>query len=274
MNERCLVESLELTDVVVPSYSLALDDKVVGTFFQVFTFNSTVTSLRLLKSTKVTNRLSHALSEKISLSSFCSLLKEQIQTLRVNTSLSSLNLCSASISDEGANSLAQALRVTTSLSSLNVRSNFIGDEEANLLAQTLRVNNSLSYLDLSDNSISVEGANLLAQALGVNTSLSSLDLDCNSIGDERANSFAQTLRVNTSLGFQFDWCWGSQLSCSSLQGKHHSLPSLNLGSNSIGDEGANSIAQALTVNISLSSLDLGSHSLVMKEQIQLLRPSE
>ena len=157
--------------MVVPSYSLALDDKVVGTFFQVFTFNSTVTSLRLLKSTKVTNRLSKALSEKISLSSFCSLLKEQIQTLRE----------------------------TTSLSSLNVRSNFIGDEETNLLAQTLRVNTFLSSLNLCSASISVEGANSLAQALGVNTSLSSLDLDCNSIGDERANSFAQTLRVNTSL---------------------------------------------------------------------------
>ena len=165
------MESLELTDVVVPSYSLALDDKVVGTFFQVFTFNSTVTSLRLLKSTKVTNRLSKALSEKIALSSFCSLLKEQIQTLRE----------------------------TTSLSSLNVRSNSIGDEEANLLPQILRVNTSLSYLDLSDNSIGVEGVNSLAQALGVNTFLSSLDLDSNSIGDEGANSFPQTFRVNTSL---------------------------------------------------------------------------
>jgi len=62
-------ESLELVDMVVPSYFLALDDEVVGTFFQVGTFNSTVTNLKLLKSTKVTNRLSQALSEKNSHSS-------------------------------------------------------------------------------------------------------------------------------------------------------------------------------------------------------------
>ena len=71
------------------------------------------------------------------------MLKEQIQALRVNTSLASLKWRSNCISDEGANSLAEALRVTTSPSYLNVHYNSIGDEEANLLAQTLRVNTSL-----------------------------------------------------------------------------------------------------------------------------------
>ena len=53
-------EILELFNMVVPSYSHALNDDVVGTFFQVLTFNSTLTSLKLLKSTKVTNGLSQA----------------------------------------------------------------------------------------------------------------------------------------------------------------------------------------------------------------------
>ena len=95
--------------------------------------------MKLLKSTKMTNWLSQALSEKNSTLLWI-LLKEQIQALRVHTFLSSLKWSSNSIIDKGANLLAQALRVTTSLSSLNVRSISIGDEEANLLAQILRVN--------------------------------------------------------------------------------------------------------------------------------------
>ena len=35
--------------MVVPSYSLALNDEVVGTFFQALTYNSTVTSLKVLR---------------------------------------------------------------------------------------------------------------------------------------------------------------------------------------------------------------------------------
>lgn len=88
--------------MAVPSYSLELDDEVVGTFFQVLTFNSTVTSLKLLKSTKVTNWLPQALSEKNSTLLWI-LLKEQIQAFRVHTFLS-LKWSSNSIIDEGANS--------------------------------------------------------------------------------------------------------------------------------------------------------------------------
>ena len=111
-------ESLQLVNMVVPSCSLALDDEVIGTFFQALTFNSTITKLKLLKSTKVTNLLAQALSVNNSLS-FWILLKEQIQALGVNTSLSSLNLGSNAIGDEGGNLLAQALRVNTSLYSLD-----------------------------------------------------------------------------------------------------------------------------------------------------------
>ena len=159
------------------------------------------------------------------------------QALRVNTSLSSLDLSCNFIGDEGANSLAQALRVNTSLSSLDLSCNSIGDEGANSLAQVLRVNTSLFSLRLQNNSVGPEGVNSLSQALKVNTSLSSLDLNDNSIGDEGANSLAQALRVNTSLS------------------------SLDLTRNSIGDEGANSLAQALRVNTSLSSLNLSFNSI-------------
>ena len=182
------------------------------------------------------------------------------RALRVNTSLSSLDLSRNSIGDEGASSLAEALKVNTSVSSLNLGNNSIGDEGANSLAQALRVNASLSSLNLSTNSISGEGANSLSQALRVNTYLSSLDLYSNSIGAEGANSLSQALRVNTHLSSLdlYSNSIGAEGAKSLAQALrvNSSLSSLNLKSNSIGAEGANSLAQALRVNTSLSSLDL------------------
>jgi len=63
-----------------------------------------------------------------------------------------LDLSDNSIGNEGANSLAQVLRVNTSLSSLNLRSNCIDVEGANSLARAIKVNaqanTSFTILDL------------------------------------------------------------------------------------------------------------------------------
>ena len=127
------------------------------------------------------------------------LLSVLFLALRVNTSLTSLNLSHNFIRNEEAYFLSQALRENTSLTSLILSYNLIGDKEANFLSQALRVNTTLTSLNLSDNSIGDEGANFLSQALRVNTSLTSLNLYGNSIGVEGANSVFQALIVNTSL---------------------------------------------------------------------------
>ena len=46
---------------------------------------------------------------------------------------------------KGANSVAQAVRVNSSLSSLDMGNNFIGDEGVKSLAEAFRVNTSLTY---------------------------------------------------------------------------------------------------------------------------------
>ncbi|XP_067042156.1 NLR family CARD domain-containing protein 3-like [Acropora muricata] len=243
------------------------------------------------------------------------------EVLRVNTSLSSLGLSQNNIGSEGINSLAEALRVNTSLSFLDLSVNYIGCEGANSLAQALRVSTSLSSLKLCYNSFGVEGANLLAQALSVNTSLSSLTLSHNAIGDEGANSLAQALRGNTSIsaldlsdnaifavganslaqalrvntaltsldlhssviqpefekharslrGVATDYSLGVRVtnfigadganSLARALTVNTSLSFLNLSLNFIGVTGANSLAQALRVNTSLSSLDLSRNSI-------------
>ena len=158
------------------------------------------------------------------------------EALRVNTSLT-MYFRYNSIGSEGASSLSEALRVNTTLTSLKLRHNCIGDEGASFLCEALRVNTSLTSLDLSENSIGDEGASSLSEALRVNTSLTSLDLSRNSIGDEGASSLSEALRVNTTL------------------------TSLNLHPNSIGDEGASSLSEALRVNTSLTSLYLSGYSI-------------
>ncbi|XP_015760037.1 PREDICTED: NACHT, LRR and PYD domains-containing protein 3-like [Acropora digitifera] len=107
---------------------IVYENEVAGTFFQALTFNSTVSKLKMFNwNFCTTNLLAQALREAQSLA----------QALRVNTSLSSLNLCLNSIGDEGANSLAQALGVNTVLS-LNLPTNCTSDEGAILLPQAPR----------------------------------------------------------------------------------------------------------------------------------------
>ena len=270
---RTFGERLQLVDVLVSGSSFPWNSEFTETFLQALAFNSTVLSLDFMRWEFTAVLLTRTLKVNTSLSSL-DLSRNSIgnkganllaQALRVNTSLSSLDLSRNSIGIEGANSLAQALRVNTSFSSFALSRNSIGNEGAKSLAQALRVNTSLSSLDLSDNSIGNEGANSLAQALRVNTSLSSLDLSDNSIGNEGANSLAQALRVNTSfsslaLSRNSIGKEGANSLAQALR-VNTSFSSLALSRNSIGNEGANSLAQALRVNTSFSSLALSRNSI-------------
>ncbi|XP_044166793.1 NLR family CARD domain-containing protein 3-like [Acropora millepora] len=159
------------------------------------------------------------------------------EALRVNTCLTSLDLSNNSIHADGAHSLSEALRVNTSLTSLALRVNSIGNEGAHSLSEALRVNTSLRSLNLSGNYIHADGAHSLSEALRVNTSLTSLGLSMNSIGNEGAHSLSEALRVNTSL------------------------TSLNLSGNYIHADGAHSLSEALRVNTSLTYLDLSGNSI-------------
>ena len=180
------------------------------------------------------------------------------EVLRVNTSLTSLNLSHTGIRDEGANSLSEALRVNASLTFLDLSDNFIRYMGANSLSEALRVNTSLT--SLYNNVIREKGANSLSKALRVKTSLTSLGLSKNIIEDEGANSLSEALRVNTSLtslnlshtGIRDE---GANSLSEALR-VNTSLTSLNLSHNCIGDGGANSLSKALKVNTSLTSLGL------------------
>ncbi|XP_044166791.1 nucleotide-binding oligomerization domain-containing protein 2-like isoform X2 [Acropora millepora] len=184
--------------------------------------------------------------------------------LKLNTSLTSLNLFLNHIGDDGANSLSEALRGNTSLASLDLSSNYIHAEGAHSLSKVLRVNTSLASLNLSSNSIGNKGAHSLSESLRVNTSLASLNLSGNSIGDEGAHSLSEALRVNTSIA-SLDLSWNSiedegAHSLSEALRVNTSLASLDLSGNSVDDEGVHSLSEALRVNTSLASLNLSGSS--------------
>ncbi|KAL9965588.1 hypothetical protein ACROYT_G029409 [Oculina patagonica] len=162
------------------------------------------------------------------------------EALKVNATVTSLDLSFNNVSDQGAASLAEALKGNITLTRLDLSDNNIYDDGAADLAEALKANTNLTRLDLTDNRIGDHGATCLAEALKLNTALTGLDLSNktrfeladNRIGDHGATCLAEALKLNTSL------TW------------------LDLADNLIGDHGATCLAEALKLNTSLTSLDL------------------
>ena len=109
------------------------------------------------------------------------------EALKYNTTLKSLYLNSTfgKIDPLGAEALSGALKVNSSLTNLDLRSSQIGASGAKVLSDALEVNTTLTKLDLSGNNIGASGTQFLSKALKINASLTSLNLSCNKIGKQR-----------------------------------------------------------------------------------------
>ncbi|KAG0005602.1 hypothetical protein BGZ79_003513 [Entomortierella chlamydospora] len=147
-----------------------------------------------------------------------------VNSLKTNTTLTTLNLKDNSIGKEGALALSQSLKTNTVLTTLNLRNNSIGNEGALALLEALKVNATLTTLNSWGNSIGKEGALALSEALKTNTTLTTLDLEANSVGDEGALALSEALKANTTLA------------------------TLRLRKNPIGNEGALALSEALKTN--------------------------
>ncbi|KAL0240089.1 hypothetical protein GEMRC1_010196 [Eukaryota sp. GEM-RC1] len=162
--------------------------------------------------------------------------------LKVNSSVSWIDLGNNSIGNEGVFAIAEALEVNSSVSTIYLSNNSIGNEGAIAIAEALKVNSSVSHVYLYNNSIGPEGAIAIAEALKVNSSVSGIDLGNNSIGPEGAIAIAEALKVNSSV------------------------TAIGLSNNSIGNEGAIAIAEALKVNSSVSAIYLRNNSINSQTQ--------
>ena len=151
--------------------------------------------------------------------------------------LTTLNLWSNSIGDEGAKAIAEALKVNAVVTTLALGNNNIGDEGAIAIAEALKVTAVLTSLHLAANNIGVDGAKAIAEALKANAVVTILNLDSNRIGDEGAIAIAEALKVDEMLN------------------------GLGLGVNNVGVNGAKAIAEALKVNAVLTELWLGGNKI-------------
>jgi hypothetical protein len=185
--------------------------------------------------------------------------------LRVNRTLTELNIWNNSIGAAGAASLAEALGVNTTLTELNLDNNSIGAAGAASLAEALRVNTTLTVLRLEYNSLGASGAASLAEVFRANTTLTMIRLDSNYIGDAGATSLVEVLRVNTTLtGLYLN---NNSIATASIASLAEALMSnttltvLGIDNNPIGAAGAASLVEALGVNTSLTSLRMSHNSI-------------
>jgi hypothetical protein len=114
--------------------------------------------------------------------------------LRLNTTVTSLNLGSNRISEEGASDIAEALSVNTALTALSLRGNAIRCDGAVHFADALEKNSTLKSLNLGGNGILGHGTKRLAEALKVNESLSELVLSSNGIDQEAAKTLTEAVK--------------------------------------------------------------------------------
>ena len=91
------------------------------------------------------------------------------EALEKNTTVTSLDLKSNGIGDEGAASLAAALEKNLTVTSLNLRVNGIRDDGAASVAAALEKNSTLTSIDIGRNLIGTKGAARLAAALDKNS---------------------------------------------------------------------------------------------------------
>ena len=154
------------------------------------------------------------------------------EAIKVNKTLTDLNLFGNGISDAGVSSIAEAIKVNQTLTDLNLSDNGVSDASATSIAEAIEVNKTLTHLRLSDNGISDAGVTSIVEAIKVNKTLTNLDLSGNGISDAGATSIAEAIKVNKTL------------------------TDLDLSENGISDAGATSIVEAIKVNETLTNLDL------------------
>uniref|UniRef100_A0A8C5EKB6 NLR family CARD domain-containing protein 3-like n=1 Tax=Gouania willdenowi TaxID=441366 RepID=A0A8C5EKB6_GOUWI len=174
-----------------------------------------------------------------------------------------MSLADNLISNKGAKALSRALLVNRTLTSLNLRNNNIGSKGAKLIAEALKMNQTLISINFQNNTIEEEGAQALAEVLQCNRKLVSLNIRKNKIGADGAEKIAKALRTNVDVDFT------AGLSDTSM------LPVWIISSNSfiyiVGDKGTTALAEALTHNHTLLSLQLQSNSISNKGMTALTK---
>ena len=192
------------------------------------------------------------------------------EVIRTSPSLTHISLRDCGISDLGAMEISIALESNCTLTHLSLAQNLIHGQGANDLAYYgLKRNRTLQYLDLSDNDDGDSVAKQLACALESNSSLTYLDLSHLRKGDERSRCSVDSGEISHIVVRSKLICHSGASAIAKALSLNPTLTYLDLSFNNIKQAGAAALGVALQTNCSLSHLylcgnligDLGATSL-------------
>ncbi|KAL9976659.1 hypothetical protein ACROYT_G013983 [Oculina patagonica] len=187
------------------------------------------------------------------------------ETLKINTTLTRLDLRGKQIDDNGARSLSEVLKVNASLTNLDVSENKIGHRGAKSIFEALEHNATLTSLNASKNNIGVVGACSLSSALKHNATLTNLNVSQNNIGPSGAVSLSSALEHNATLTnldvSQNNINPSGADSLSSALEQNTTLTNLDMSKNNIGPSGADSLSSALKQNATLTNLNVSQNNI-------------
>lgn len=102
----------------------------------------------------------------------------------VQSAITTLNLSSNEIGDEGTKSLCEVLKKNSVLTKICLDRNKIGDSGAESISELLKKNSTLQTIRLTENKIGDKGVKLISEALKINTSIRYIYMKDNLISDE------------------------------------------------------------------------------------------
>ena len=192
-----------------------------------------------------------------------------------NMNLQELNLGGNDLQTSGIIKIAKSLQKMLSLTKLYIDHNNITDETADDIAAAISSNMSLQELNLGSNNLQSSGTIRIARTLQKNSSLRKLYIDHNKITDEAADDIAAAISCNIhiqelNLGSNNLQSSGTIRIVKTLQ-KISSLRKLYFDHSKINDEAADDIAAAISCNIHIQELNLGSNNLQSSGTIRIVK---
>ena len=220
------------------------------------------------------------------------------EVLKDNSTLKKLSLVDCSINAEDAKLLSEILKTKITLTTLNLSCNNIGVLGAQYISEALKTNRTLTTLDLSFSDIGILGTHYISEALKINRTLTTLDLSYNNIGDLGAQHISKALQINgtlTTLGLTGNYietlgghCISEALDENSKTTlttldlaqndiatfkipPNSELTTLFLGDNNIRGDGVRQLAEKLSNNTTLTSLNISGNGVPENMIVKALR---
>lgn len=179
------------------------------------------------------------------------------EALKYNTTLNSLFLSNANykMGPLGTEALSDALKVNKSLTNLDLRSNQIGASGAKALSDALEINTTLTKLDLTCNGVGTSEIRFLSKAIKINSSLTTLNLSCNEIGEQRQRSPPRPYEITMIPTLL-------ELGRCTLPEALKKIDEFFTGMDeTMDDYGLFSLSESLKTNTTLTNLDLGGNKI-------------